>query len=519
MARGSWFDLREEQRTRQARLDTSLYPTTGPVSHEIHLGAALREQDEDRELSLPGPLVVAGRVVGREGDLAMAEAWRAGKADARTEALGLWAQDRVAIDKWTAIAGLRADRQDLGIDGGSRPWTLAPRLGLSRIVHSRDREHKTLLWASLGRFASRLGSRAAWHLDPDAPAVLRSLFEDRDGDLNLDPGEPVQPLPGEGIDPLRPGLDPDAVDSHLRPEITDEAVFSVERELTDDFWIGLRATWRRTRHLHEERLLVRDLATGEVFVATSGDWIPTSRLTGALPDGTPYDVPVWDLRPGLLWTGGTLLVNGDSGDRQQEDRGLSLTWKKRLADRWMSQGYVTWQDGDRRLGSAFRRFDDPTNALGGDDDEGLPMAPLAGTASWHPHETPRFQAARWSFLAVGLVRLPRNFNLSAAVNGRQGDPLPYYRQVARERAGLARVQLTGRPDALRTDDLVTVDAGLEKEMYFGDLGLTVSLEALNFLNEDTVLARDLDLGVGRGGFAGETLAPRTLRVGVRVSWR
>jgi hypothetical protein len=183
----------------------------------------------------------------------------------------------------------------------------------------------------------------------------------------------------------------------------------------------------------------------------------------------------------------------------------------------MSQGHVTWQDGEQRLGPAFRRFDDPTNALGGGDDEGLPVTEIA---SGRPHELSRFLATRWSFYAVGFVMLHEpGPNLAIALNGRQGYPLPYYRQVARERAGIAYVQLTGRPDAIRTDDVLTVDAQLEQEFWFSDAGFTVSLEASNLFDEDTVRERELDLGTGRSAFANQTLSSRTLRLRLRMSWR
>ena len=511
VARGSWFDLRQQERTRQARLVSDAFADTASVSHEIVLGGGWLRREEDRTLTAPVPVAVAGRILGRADGLALAELWRAGKAAAHTETLGLWTQDTLFSGSWTAVAGLQADRQDFGVAGSRRPWTLLPRLGLNRALGA---DRMTQIWASLSRFASQLGPRAAWHTDPAAPAVLRSLFADLDGDLILDPGEPIQVLPGEGIDPLRPGIDPDAVDPRLRPEITNQAVLGVQSILRSDFQVGLRAAWRRTRHLLEERLLVRDGATGEVFPATSGDWLPAGRMTGVLPDGTPYDVPYWDLRPGLLWTGGTLLVNGD---REREDLGLSLIWKKRLANRWMSQGHVTWSGGEQHLGPAFRRFDDPTNTLGGGDDEGRPVAE---SASGRPHEAPSFPTARWSFHALGFVRLrDAGPNLAVALNGRQGYPLPYYRQVARERAGIAQVQLTGRPDAVRTDDVLTVDAQLEQELTLRDTSLTLSLEVSNLLNEDSVLARELDLGTGRAAFADEALAARSLRLKVRMSWR
>ncbi len=510
VAHGSWFDIREERRARQARLTSSLF-IGGTTYHEIVFGGGWRRQEEDSILAPPGPLGVAGGVLGLAEDVALAEFWRGGQADARIETSGLWLQDTLSAGNTTAVFGLRADGQDFGIAGGPRPWTFSPRLQLTQAFGAgRD----TLLKASVGRFASRLDARVPWHLDPGAPAVLRSLFTDRDGDLFPDPDEPIQLLHGEGLDPLRPGVDPDAIDPRLRPEISDEARLGVEHAFLPDFMVDLRVSWRRTRHLLEERLLVRDAATGAVSLATAGDWVPAGRLAGTLPDGTPYDLPFWDLRPGLLWTGGTLLANGD---RQREDFGLSLTWHKRLADGWMTRGYLAWQDSDQRLGPDFRRFDDPTNTLGGGDDEGRSVAEIG---SGGPHATPRFTAARWSFEANGLIALNHYQSyLEIGVKGRRGEPLPYYRQVARQRADVARVQLTGRPDAFRTEDVLTASAALTQDFDFGDFNLSVSLGGVNLLNEGTVLARELDLGTSRAASADETLAARAFRLEVRMSWR
>jgi hypothetical protein len=233
-----------------------------------------------------------------------------------------------------------------------------------------------------------------------------------------------------------------------------------------------------------------------------------------LPDGTPYDAPFWDLRPGLTWTGGTLLANGD---RRREDFGLTATWNKRLADGWMTKGSVAWHDDHQRLGPDFRRFDDPTNTLGGGDDAGRPVASIG---SGLPHETPRFTAPRWSFQASGLCILnQRGSSLEVAVQGRTGDPFAYYRQVARERAGLARVQLTGRPDAFRAGEVVTVGAAFVQDITLNDISLSISLEGSNLLNEDTVVARELDLGTQRAAFADETISARAFRLKVRMWWR
>jgi Ca-activated chloride channel family protein len=499
IARGGWFGLGEEQRTREARLHGSVFFDLFHGSHELLFGSGWREQEETRSLDAPGRLRIAGRDFGLdEASIPeITEIWRDGESDARFATSSAWVQDVASFDRITATLGARLDRHDLGIADGPRPWTLAPRLGL---IWALDDAQQTAIKASLGRFASRIGSRAAWHLDPASPALVRFLD-----------GSSI-PWTWEGIDPFNP-TDPDAVDQNLRPEITDEAVLGVEHAIRPEFLVGLRTTWRRTGGLLDERRLVRDTTTGEVFAATSGDWIPAGRLTGTLPDGAAYDVPVFDLRPGLVWTGGTLLTNGD---RRRDDLGFTLYWEKRLAYGWMSRGQLTWQDGDQRLGREFRLFDDPTNTLGGDDDEGLPVT-MAD--AFRPHENPIFLGSGWSFSVSGLRRIAGGFSVAAIVNGRQGSPLPWYRLASRERAGVVPVQLTGHPDSERSPDVMTVDTRLEEEMTFGDSTVALSLEAYNLFGRRTVYGRELDLGVGRAGSAEAVLAPRTLRLGVRLGWR
>jgi Ca-activated chloride channel family protein len=496
VAHGGWFGFGEAEKTREARLTSSFFFTRGYSSHELLFGASRREQDESRSLDAPGRISIAGRDFGLDG-LDVTEVWRGGESDARTATSGAWIQDTVELGNAAAVLGARLDRQDLGIAGGSRPWTLAPRFGLTWSFGSL---RNTVVKASLGRFASRLGPRAALCSDPASPALVRYL----DGGL--------LPWTWEGIDPFHSG-DPDAVDPRLRPEITDETVLGAEHSIRPELLIGVRATWRRTRSLLDERRLVRDSTTGEVFAATVGDWVSAGHLTGRLPDGTVYDVPVFDLRPGLVWTGGTLLINGD---RRRDDLGFTLYWEKRLAYRWMSRGHLTWQDGDQRLGRDFRRFDDPTNTLGGDDDDG---SPVTAAGSLRPHENERYLGTGWSFSASGLSQIANGLSVAATVNGREGSPLPWYRLAARERAGAVPVQLTGRPDSYRTPNLVTVDTRIEEEMTFGDTGLVLSLEAYNLLGRRTVYGRELDLGTGRAGSTEAVLAPRTLRLGMRLTWR
>jgi Ca-activated chloride channel family protein len=486
VAHGAWFGLAEDDRTRTGELSGSYFFNTRQLSHDLKMGLSWRGQDNRTLLTAPSRIEVAEEILGSR----VVEVWRGGEVRTETETTSAWVQDIATLGDATFTLGLRFDEQNLGIPGGPKPQTLAPRLGLN---YSIGPERKTLLKASLSRFASRLGTAPAFRLDRNAPATSY-FFSTVEGD---------QPWYSVNRDPLL-GINPNAVDPNLAPEITDELALGVEHALLPNFVIGLQGTWRRTEDVLEERLLVRD-GDGKVFVATAADWIP---LTGE----------IFDLRPGLTWTGGTLLTNGDRG---QDYLGFSLFWNKRLADLWMSRGHVTWSDWTWRVGPGFERYDDPTRALGGGDRGGGPVA-VPASALDRPYAADRFIASRWSFHWDGFYQFfpdsSAGFNVGLAVNGREGYPAAWYRQVVRERAGLARVPVA-EIGSSREDDVLTVDARLEKEVVFGDFGLTFGLDVFNLLDENATPWREMELSTSRAGLSNEEVAPRTYRLGLKVTWR
>ncbi|HSK78320.1 MAG TPA: hypothetical protein VLQ45_17845, partial [Thermoanaerobaculia bacterium] len=75
VVRGSWFGLAEERRTRQAQIRSAVFANTGPVDHEIALGAGWRRQSEDRALAPPSSLVVDGRILSLGASLPLLETW------------------------------------------------------------------------------------------------------------------------------------------------------------------------------------------------------------------------------------------------------------------------------------------------------------------------------------------------------------------------------------------------------------------------------------------------------------
>ncbi len=506
VARGSSFGRTGEQRRRSLHLDGTLFASLGSSDHELRLGARQhRFSGTTGWLAGHGLAVEAGSNLGLGGGTAVAARWHDTAARADVERRAVWLQDEISLGRLTLHLGLRLDTQEMthrvetsgqGESATASSRDLSPRLALAWTLGD------TLLRATYGRFVSRLGPIAAARLAEGFPAADFHLFTDTGGDLAADPGERAWF-----------GVRPDLLAPDLEPEASDEAVLSIERLVGWRTKVGLSAVHRRRGGVLERRTLVRD-AAGAVFAARAGDWLEIGALTGTLPGGDPYRAPVFDLRPGLELLAAGRLVNGD---RWQESLDVSFHWSRHAGRRWRTSGHLTWSDSEERLGPEFRRFDDPTHTVGSGDNDGARL--LRWTSEGGLAPTGVAVDSRWSFQLDGAIELPWRLDLAASLSGREGYPSPWLRRVARPVAGIAAVQLTEDPASLRTGDVVTLDARLAKQLELGDLRLGVSLEAFNLLGADTVLRRELDLGVGRGGAVDEAVAPRVLRLGVRLAWR
>jgi hypothetical protein len=530
VARGSWYADQESGDTRALSLAVSDSGRLAGAASELRLAGEWRRTLETARFEAPAwAQITAGQVLDLPSTQNVLDIWRDGSTRDTLTRQGLWGADTLRWSRVTAEFGLRFDRQTPrnlassvsgvpgnallpavafgGNDAGGIHWnSLAPRLALAYTPAAAPR---LLLRASLARFASPLGGAIPGRVDPAAPASAAYYV-------------PAYPGTGQGLtfwypngfDPrLPPGVPANVLDPRLRPELTDEAIVGAEHTLGGDGVIGLQLAYRRITGLLEDRLLVRDAASGAVRVATAGDWLPESPVTGTLPDGTPYGVPYYDLRPGLAPTGGTLLINGD---RRQRLLGATLEWRQRLGSRWTTLGHLTWQDWTWQIGPNYRHYADPTAALVDGNYSGQPVAgqlPLPGGR-------PLYLSSHWSFDLSAAVRLPGALSAAVAINGRQGYPLAYYRTVARDRAGPVDLLLTGRVDAFRSDDLVSCDARLDKEITASsDFAVAVSLEGLNLLTSGQVLRRETNLGVGRADFVDQVITPRLLRLGLKLQFR
>lgn len=549
----SYAAIQNSRDTTGYRIEGSSFFATGALDHELKFGADYRQFEVESSTVWPGGRDIlnwAGELWGfEEPNREVIQIDRSGKSPMSQEYASVWLQDTLTRGQMTVNAGVRYDIQEgrnepdsvaahpvfpeilpaLDYQGGDAgfDWeTVSPRLGVTYAVGEQQR---TLLRASYARFAEQLQSGDVSRVNPVGTAYGYLSYEDVDGDLVFEPGVDGEPTLFDftGFDPTDPGSLSNANlnDPDLSPELTDELILGAEHALRPELVVGVQGVYRQVTDIKEFRTLLDDgsvVTRDDYEIARNPDGSQRF-LTGELPDGSSYRVPLFQLREEVAGrrTGGTLLTNGS---REREYLGANLNFTKRLANRWMARGYVNWGKAEWKIDDDDLFYFDPTNlaprgTAGGDDRDGETYV----VQSVGGGKNSVYMQSTWSANLNGMVQFgperPWGFNVAANLFAREGYPLPYFRRET-TREGAKVVQVTPKVDTFRTDDVFSVDLRIDKELHFADnLSATLSLDAFNLFNENPALQRELDLASGRANFLDESLSPRIYRLGFRLNWR
>jgi hypothetical protein len=542
-----------ERPQEQLKADASSFFNTGSLAHELKFGAGYRTAEQSSLFRWPGGGVEVIIPLDDDpaDDLDLAILSRDAVPHLKTKYDSAYVQDTLSKGNLTANVGLRYDRQggknlasrasanpirpDLlptvdysGGEIGFRWESITPRLGLT---YALGTERRTLLRASYSRFADQLGTGAAAWLNTLGGLGYAYFFTNNNGDPVLGRGElgPFLGLSGN-VNPLTgQPLQSNAVDPDLDAPVTDEVLLGVEHALRPEFVVGLNLTYRKyTGILEAERLVFdTDDPLDAAHLGTVGrphrrsDYVEVTSEPFTAPDGRTYTVHYWELREGVSTRDGFLLENGD---REQEFKGLSLTFNKRLANRWMMRGNVSWQDWTWQVPDSEN--EDPTDTIAGGVVDGTPVLQGSGTVSGPKGNV--FINSKWSYSLNGMYQIAPErawgFNVAANLTGRQGYPLRYVQRVVRETivdaAGTGvDIPVAADPNAFRYPDIHVVDLRAEKELRFSDFGLTLGVDVFNALNRSYVLQRQGVLGLNNSDHVLEILSPRVYRLGARISFR
>ena len=145
-----------------------------------------------------------------------------------------------------------------------------------------------------------------------------------------------------------------------------------------------------------------------------------------LPDGSTRAITWYELGPGVSTRGGGFLTNGD---REQEYKGASLTFNKRLASRWMMRGNFTFADWAWSK-VPESELENPTEILAGTAGgahEGDAVLQGSGTGSGSKGGI--YINSKWSYSVNGLYQIaPERPWASVAPTSTGGVlPVPYCR--------------------------------------------------------------------------------------------
>jgi hypothetical protein len=466
-------------------------------------------------------------------------------------------QDTITSGNLTANVGLRYDKQG----GSNNPQTVAanrfrpdllptvnypggpagfewksvlPRLGLT---YALGGEHKTLLRASFSQFADQLGTGTVSQLNPLGLQSYAYFYYQptpvTNGSL---PGCCTGPADAysANVNPLTGALvQSNQVASNLKAPVTSEVLLSVEHALLPEFTVGLNVTYRELKDLLESDLLVFDCPPGDPCATSQANLLQTGRraqrsdfhvvktLTGTLPTGGTYSLPVYGLVNTVDTRGGTDLVNGSS---KSVYKGASLVLTKRLSNRWMMRGNISVNDWKWDTPSSAKNAACFTGAGCGPNrtitDDGQEVIVNSGAGSGSKGNV--YVGSKWSYSFNGLYQIapdrPWGFNVAGTLTGREGYPVIYLRNGGNLfHQGATQLPVTDN-DAVRMGNINQLDTRIEKDLRFSDLGVTLSVDCFNVLNRSTVLQRRGRLNSSTSDDVQEIVSPRLFRLGAKFSF-
>ena len=502
------------------KVDGTYFFTTGAsATHELRFGGRYRTY-ENASVFRWGPRQTWHRL-----DREWTFYTRDDVGELTAEYTGIWVQDTISLGKMTINAGLRYDdqtgengvydlpahptRPDLlpGVpyQGGSAGFnwdSIFPRVGFT---YALGEERDTLVRASYSQFADQLPTNSVTRLSPLGYSY--AIADSVTGDFLFG-----------NFDPEQASAVWNTVDPGLKTPSVTEILAGVEHSFLPELVVGLQVTARSVDDLTEAWGYIS--ANGTRRLIQGSDYERAGTITGTLPRGAgSYNVDYYDWVDGIGTSTGNHLTNGV---RSRDYLGYSVTLTKRLANRWMARGFLTYGDAEWNVpNSHYARASRNDGRGGGNVDGQLYMTRSSGSGKGQ-----RYLQSSWTYNLNGMYQVAPDrgwgFNVSANITGREGSPIAYYRNVVLPavRGRSANLNLIGDFDSLRLDDVQVIDFRAEKEFSLsGPVNLTFGIDIFNLTNEGTGLSYNDRVGVSNAGNLADNIAPRIYRLGVRLNWR
>lgn len=517
------------------RIDGSAFVNTGTLGHELKFGFGYRDTPVQSITAWPG----SGNFGNFYDGYALAGLTRPAIPNFGSRYVDGYIGDTIVVNNLTVTGGFRYDIQRARNFGSSVPanplvpdllpavefagddraleWKgISPRIGATWAF---GQEKKTVLRGSYNRYMDQLGSSDVGASNPFYRVqMLYYYWEDLNGDKTIQRGE-IDFDSGlysfSNIDPDNPGAgySPGRIDYDMDPTRTDEFVIGVDREIMPSFAVGVAYSHRKRTNFTWDAF-EKTRGAGDFYTSADYTLLPAP-FTGTLPDGTPYSVANYRLKAGT--PAPVFYVTTNRPDYYQTYDGLELTATKRFSNRWMLRGNLTLSDWEQHVGP--NGFVDPTKIVSGDSCsscDGDVVASSGGVGG--------YINSRWAYSLNAIYEAPYKIMFGAAVVGREGYILPYFRrQNNRDGIGNKNIMVVSEFGENRLDDLFNLDLRIARDfsMPYGSV-LNLSIDLFNVTNERTVLWRDNRMYSANGqdtstnNFIEQLQSPRVWRFGARV---
>jgi hypothetical protein len=553
----NFYSYYTERPQTQYRGDAAAFFGTGSINHELKFGFGYRDAEVSSLTAFPGGQII--NVAGSDGVRGAGDAYLVGiykNADFTyaVKSTDFYVGDTIMLGNLTLQGGLRWDKQAGSIEagtvaanpnfpgiipaityGGSEKdieWSsISPRIGLT---YALGAEKKTLLRAAANRYVDQLGGATVYAASPLSYGYLYYYMVDLNhdqigqqnelcispetspagcGDLDygsFSPGGSVRlENPGSNIPNTR--WDPNIDAPH-----TDELLFGFETELMADVAIGANFTWRKMNDF-VTTLYEKNRGQGDYY--TTADYVLHAPATGTLR-GRGYSLPYYTIPDSIGFSGYGVITNRP--DYSQTYKGLEFNFTKRMADRWMLRGNISITDWTQDVGddaivdpSRLRPTGNPQSGCNNCDGANVVQGSGAGSGA----KGGVYINSKWSYNLTGAYQIPViETSLGFNFTGRQGYAIPYVHRVSTSE-GNKFLLIPDDPAANRHKDVTNLDLRLAKDIrVYGGVGVTLSLDAFNVFNSQTIMQRNTRVGIASGDRITELMSPRVFRLGARLTF-
>jgi carboxypeptidase family protein/TonB-dependent receptor-like protein len=520
-------------------VDMNNFLTGAGGSHELKYGVGFRTTDATSGTLWPGNMILA--IENSPTDL-RAQVFRQGLGGNRANYLDFYLGDTMSHGRATIDVGVRFDRQwgkalpsttlankafpnavpGFTFNGYDTPFTwnnISPRAGITYAV---DEARKTILRASFASYAGQLNTGTVGFMNPSSTAGSATYrWVDTNGDhfAQADEVNLSQRLSAAG------GFNPDnptsvtsanVLDPNLKAPRTSSVVAGVERELRPNWAAQLNYSYTATTDLFGNFFGAITPRVG-VRPGPNGDYEPGPVLAGTLPNGEAYSIPTFIPIAAKVAAGGNGFLETTIPGYKTDYHGIELGLVKRLSNRWMSRVGFSWNNAREHFSDAAGMYNtngNPTPDLTEPLKNGGQFAPQSGGSG----SGSIYINAKWQFNANAMFQAPWGLEVSGNVFGRQGYPMPLFRQQSLGVDTGTQVMITPEIDTFRYPNLWNTDVRLAKQFNASRANFRVIADLFNVFNGNTALLRNNNILSPTFNSLAQNLSPRILRIGAVVGF-